>query len=144
MSDFITFLPTFNAACNATCATLLLVAYIAIRQGRVQLHMRCMLSAVATSALFLTGYLTRMALSGPHHFVGTGGWKIAYLILLFSHMVLAVALLPAVARTLFLASRERFAEHRRIARWVWPVWMYVSVTGVCVYVILYHLAPGSA
>ena len=84
-------------------------------------------------------YLTRYALTGTHH-LAAGGWvKAAYLTLLFSHMILAAATVPLVLRSLFLAHKKRFAEHRKIVRWTFPIWLYVSITGVVVYVVLYHV-----
>lgn len=141
MDAFLLFLPTLNAFWNATCATCLVAGFWAIRRGKKQLHMRCMLAALAASTLFLAGYLTRVALAGTHRFPADGLLKHAYLALLVSHMILAVVLLPMVARSLFLATRQRFPEHKRMARWTWPTWIYVSVTGVVVYVMLYHVAP---
>jgi uncharacterized membrane protein YozB (DUF420 family) len=98
-----------------------------------------MLGAVTASALFLVCYLTRSALTGTHEFAGTGAARTTYLTILFSHMVLAVVVVPMALRLLFLARRERFAEHRRLARWTFPVWLYVSMTGLTVYVMLYHV-----
>jgi putative membrane protein len=134
-------LPSCNAALNATSAVCLALAYGAIRCRRVHLHRNLMFAALTASTLFLVGYLTRMALTGTHRFPGGGMVKTCYLVLLFSHMVLAVVLLPLVLRALQLAMTGRFSAHRRIARWAWPIWMYVSVTGVVVYWMLYHLAP---
>lgn len=134
-------LPPLNAALNATSAALLLSGFAAIRRGRRELHRGLMLAACATSVLFLASYLTRMALTGTHRFPGDGALKAAYLAILLSHTVLAAAAAPLVLRTLFLAFRARFPDHRRIARATLPVWMYVSVTGVVVYLMLYHLAP---
>jgi uncharacterized membrane protein YozB (DUF420 family) len=134
-------LPALNACLNATSFVLLSLGYLFIRQRRVTLHLRCMLGALLASAVFLVGYLSRMALSGPHRFPGVGWVKTFYLALLFSHMVLAVVVLPLIFRALYLAAKQRFAEHRRITRWAWPIWMYVSLTGVVVYFMLYHLAP---
>jgi putative membrane protein len=134
-------LPSVNAALNATSATLLLAGFLAIRRGARDLHRILMLSACGASVLFLAGYLTRIALTGTHRFPGEGALKTAYLAILLSHTVLAVLVLPLVLRTLFLASKARFADHRRIARATFPIWMYVSVTGVVVYALLYHVAP---
>jgi putative membrane protein len=132
-------LPPLNAALNATSAALLFAGWRAIRAGRRERHRRLMLSAFASSALFLVGYLTRIALTGTHRFPAGGLLRAAYLGVLGSHTLLAAAALPLVLRTLFLGIRGRFDEHRRVARWTLPVWMYVSVTGVAVYVMLYHL-----
>lgn len=135
-------LPTVNATLNAASAALVVLGFRAIRRGDRERHRALMLSAVACSALFLAGYLTRVALTGTHRFPGEGALKIAYLAVLASHTLLAVFAAPLVLRTLFLALKERFPDHRRIARATLPVWLYVSVTGVAVYVMLYHLAPG--
>jgi putative membrane protein len=134
-------LPSLNACLNATSAGCLLAGFWAIRRGDKARHMRLMLGALASSSLFLVGYVTRMLLTGTHRFPGTGPLKGAYLALLFSHMLLAIVLLPMLGRALFLAYKQRFGEHRAMARWAWPTWMYVSVTGVVVYWMLYHLAP---
>lgn len=134
-------LPPLNAGLNATSAVLLLLGGVAIRAGDRERHRALMLSALATSALFLASYLTRVALTGTHRFPGGGALRAAYLLLLGSHTLLAAAALPLVLSAVWLALRGRFATHRRVARWTWPVWMYVSVTGVLVYVFLYWIAP---
>lgn len=133
-------LPTLNALLNATSALLLFLGWRAIRAGRRDRHRNLMIAACGSSVLFLASYLTRVALTGTHRFPGEGAFKAVYLIVLGSHTLLAAVTLPLVLRTLWLSFRARFAEHRRIARWTFPVWMYVSVTGVAVYVMLYHLA----
>lgn len=138
---FVEALPTVNASLNALSATLLLAGWRAIRGGRRERHHAIMLSALAASALFLAGYLTRVALTGTHRFPGGGALRTAYLLVLGSHTLLAVATLPLVLRTLYLALRGRYEAHRRIARWTFPVWLYVSVTGVAVYLMLYWIAP---
>ena len=142
--DLIEILPSFNACLNATSATCLAAGFWAIRQRRKVLHQRLMLGALASSTVFLVGYVLRLCLTGTHRFPEVGLVKHAYLALLFSHMVLAIVLLPMVLRALYLAYRQRFTEHRKMARWAWPTWMYVSVTGVLVYWMLYHLAPSLA
>ncbi len=134
-------LPTVNAALNATSAVLAVLGFRAIRAGRRETHRALMLAAVASSVLFLAGYLTRIALTGTHRFPGAGALRAAYLAILGSHTLLAALAAPLVLWTLSLALRTRFPDHRRIARWTLPVWLYVSVTGVAVYVMLYHLAP---
>jgi putative membrane protein len=133
-------LPSVNAALNATSATLLVLGFRAIRAGRRERHRALMLSALGASLLFLAGYFTRIALTGTHAFPATGAFRAFYLAILASHTLLAAAAGPLVLRTLFLAFRGRFDAHRRIARATLPVWLYVSVTGVAVYVMLYHLA----
>jgi len=119
----------------------LLAGWRAIRAGRRELHRALMLGALASSTLFLASYLTRIALTGTHRFPGGGALRAAYLAVLGSHTVLAALVLPLVLRTLWLALAGRFPDHRRIARLTLPVWLYVSATGVLVYVMLYHLAP---
>jgi putative membrane protein len=134
-------LPSINAALNATSAFLVLGGFAAIRSGRRELHRRLMLGGVAASALFLAGYLTRVSLTGTHRFPGEGPLRAAYLAILGSHTLLAAAAAPLVLFTLSLSLRSRFAQHRRVARWTFPIWMYVSVTGVLVYAMLYWVAP---
>jgi len=134
-------LPASNAFFNALSGVLIFLGWRAIKAGDKVLHPKLMLAACGSSVLFLAGYLTRVALSGTHHFPGHGAVRDFYLVLLASHTLLATALLPLVFRTLFLASNARYAEHKRIARWTFPTWMYVSVTGVVVYVMLYQVAP---
>jgi putative membrane protein len=135
-------LPTVNAGLNALAFLLLALGWRAIRRGDRDRHRALMLAAVSASALFLVGYLTRVALTGTHRFPGEGALRALYLAVLASHTVLAVLAAPMVLRTLFLGLRGRFPEHRRIARVTAPIWAYVSVTGVVVYLMLYHLAPG--
>jgi putative membrane protein len=134
-------LPTLNAALNALSGLCLVGGLRAIRKREQQRHRRFMLAAATASILFLVGYLTRVVLQGTHRFAGTGALRALYLTILFSHMVLAAAVVPLVIRTLYLSLSGRFDRHRRIARVTFPIWMYVSVTGVIVYVMLYHF-PG--
>jgi putative membrane protein len=136
-------LPSLNATLNAASAVLLFLGWRAIRAGRKELHRALMVAACGSSTLFLAGYLTRIALTGTHRFPGGGALRVAYLAVLASHTVLAALTLPLVLRTLQLSLTSRFAEHRRIARFTFPVWLYVSATGVAVYVMLYHLAPAA-
>jgi putative membrane protein len=132
-------LPTVDAALNATSAALLTLGYVFIRRGNVRAHKTCMLSAVGTSALFLACYLTYHYFHGTTRFTGHGAVRPVYFTILISHTVLAAAIVPLVVTTLYRALRGRFALHRRIARWTLPAWLYVSVTGVVVYWMLYHL-----
>ena len=132
-------LPAVNAALNGTCATLLTAGYFFIRRRRIQAHRACMIAAFGVSVLFLASYLTYHALHGSTHFAGTGAARGLYFAILISHTLLAVAILPLVLRTLFLAGRNRITEHRRLARWTLPLWLYVSVTGVVVYWMLYQM-----
>ena len=136
-----TALPTVNAALNATSATLLFLGWRAIRAGRRELHRALMLGACSSSVLFLAGYFTRIALTGTHRFPAGGALRIVYMAILASHTVLAALTLPLALRTLQLSLGARYVEHRRIARVTFPVWMYVSLTGVAVYVMLYWIAP---
>jgi putative membrane protein len=138
-----TLLPPLNAALNAGSALFLLAGWRAIRRGDRERHRRRMLSAFACSALFLVSYLTRVALTGTHRFPGGGALRAAYLAILASHTLLAVVCLPLAITTLVLGLRARFDLHPRVARFTLPVWLYVSVTGVLVYVLLYHLAPAA-
>lgn len=141
-----------NAGLNFSALLLLLVGYGKIRSalrsgeateraGYIAQHERFMKLAFLTSALFLVSYLTRYYLTGSHAFPGSSLVRTVYLVILVSHMILAVATVPLVLRTLFLAREKRFAKHRGLARWTFPIWLYVSVTGVVVYVLLYHVAP---
>jgi putative membrane protein len=140
---FAELLPTVNAALNLLSATLLFAGWRAIRRGDRERHRQLMLAAVSSSAVFLVSYLTRVALTGTHRFPDDGALRAVYLVVLLTHTVLAAAAAPLVLRTVFLSLRDRIGEHRRIARWTLPIWMYVSVTGVVVYVMLYHLAPNA-
>lgn len=132
-------LAAINAALNLTSGVLLTFGWIFIRRGDVRRHRLSMLLAVATSSLFLVFYITRLAITGIHSFAGEGVAKAIYLGLLSSHIFLAILIVPGVLRLLYLAWKERFPDHRRLARWVHPAWLYVSVTGFVVYVLLYHV-----
>lgn len=136
-----TLLPAWNAALNATSGVLIVLGYRAIRAGHRDRHRRLMVAAVAVSAAFLVSYLTRVALTGTHRFPGDGPLKWLYLAILLSHTVLAAAVAPMALRSLFLGWKGRFDAHRRLARVTFPVWLYVSVTGVLVYLLLYQVAP---
>ena len=131
--------PALNATLNATSAVLLIAGALFIKAGRIGAHRACMLAACATSTLFLISYVTYHAQAGSVHFRGIGWTRPVYFTILISHTILAVVIVPLAARTLFLAARERFADHRAMARWTLPVWLYVSITGVVVYFMLYHL-----
>jgi len=131
-------LPSVNAALNATSALLLIAGYGFIRAKRLPLHVACMLSACATSLAFLVSYLIYHAQVGATPFPGQGWIRVAYFTILISHTVLAAVILPLVGRTLWLAIQRRFDAHERLARVTLPLWLYVSVTGVLVYLMLYH------
>lgn len=128
-----------NAGLNLTSLLLLLAGYRSVRRRDLKAHRRAMLGAFAASVLFLAFYLLRFSLTGTHRFAGEGGARAAYYTILFSHSILAAVIVPLILRILFLASRSRFHEHRRWARWAFPLWLYVSVTGLLVYFLLYHL-----
>ena len=134
-------LPALNAVLNATSAVLVVLGYRAIRRLEVDRHRKLMLSAAAVSALFLVSYLAYHAQVGSVRFTAEGLPRSIYFAVLISHTILAVFTLPLVLRTLFLGLKRRDDRHRRIARWTLPIWLYVSVTGVIVYVMLYHLYP---
>ena len=135
------YLPSVDATLNATSAVLLTLGFFFIRQRRIRAHKACMLSAFATSTIFLVCYLTYHYFHGTTHFPGQGAVRGFYFGLLGSHTVLAAAIVPLALTTLYRALRRRFPQHKRIARWTLPVWIYVSVTGVVVYFMLYHLYP---
>ena len=132
-------LPEVNAALNAISAVLLVSGYIFIRRRNIAAHKRCMLSAFVSSSLFLVSYLTYHYYAGMKRFMGQGPVRTVYLGILFSHTVLAVVIVPLVLVTLSRALRGRFDRHARIARRTLPIWLYVSVTGVVVYWMLYRM-----
>ena len=134
-------LPPVNATLNGTSAVLVFLGWRAIRAGERARHRAFMLAALGSSVLFLVGYLTRIALTGTHRFPGGGALRAIDLGVLGSHPLLAALAAPLILWTLSLALRARFLDHRRIARRTLPIWLYVSVTGVAVYVLLYQLAP---
>ncbi|MGH9657453.1 MAG: DUF420 domain-containing protein [Bryobacteraceae bacterium] len=132
-------LPAVNAALNTTAATLLVVGYVLIRRGRREAHKKAMLAAFAASTLFLACYLVYHFQVGSVPFAGTGAIRTVYLSILFTHTLLAAAVPVLAILTLSRALRGRFDAHRRIARWTLPIWLYVSVTGVVVYWMLYRM-----
>jgi uncharacterized membrane protein YozB (DUF420 family) len=133
-------LPALNASLNAASAVLLSFGYVCIRRRRIAAHRVCMLLALLTSALFLASYLTYHYHAGSIPFRGTGWTRPAYFTLLISHTILAAAVVPLALVTVTRAARRRFDRHVAIARYTLPIWMYVSVTGVIIYVALYGLA----
>lgn len=132
-------LPTVNASLNAIAAVLLVIGWVLIRRGRVRAHRAVMLSAVACSLLFFASYITYHAQVGSVRFQGTGAVRTVYFTVLLTHTVLAAAVPFLAGITLVRALRRRFERHKAIARWTLPIWLYVSVTGVVVYVMLYVL-----
>ena len=134
-------LPSLNAALNALSAALVVSGYLCIRRGKATAHKRCMLSALVVSSLFLLGYLMLRAVAGMTRFTGEGWIRPVYFAILSSHTVLAAVIVPLVFLALVRAIRGDFERHVRIARWALPLWLYVSVTGVLIYWVLYHLYP---
>jgi putative membrane protein len=132
----LSFMPGVNAALNATSATLLVAGLIAIRNGRREVHKRLMVSAFAASAVFLVGYVLYHYAHGDTQYQGQGTIRIVYFAVLMSHVLLSIVMLPMILTTFFLAARERFGAHKRLARWTLPIWLYVSVTGVLIYFML--------
>lgn len=132
-------LPALNACLNTLCALLLIYGYRLIRQRRIAAHKRVMLAAFTVSVLFLISYLIYHAQVGSVKFQGTGAVRTFYFALLISHTILAAAVPPLAIVTLYRAWKGRYDKHRRLARITLPIWLYVSITGVLVYLMLYHL-----
>lgn len=132
-------LPAVNATLNAMAATFLTTGYICIRLGRRELHKRCMLAALTTSALFLVCYLVYHASTGSRPFPGQGAIRVVYFAILITHVILAAAILPLALMTARRGLTAQYGRHVRIARWTLPLWLYVSVTGVVIYLMLYRL-----
>ena len=135
----VTDLPALNALLNLTSGILVAFGVYFISRRRIQAHKACMIAALGVSALFLTSYLVYHYNVGSVRFEREGWIRTIYLSILISHTVLAVVIVPMALRTAYLAWRERFNQHVRIARWTFPIWIYVSVTGVVVYLMLYQL-----
>ena len=131
-------LPALNATLNGLSAILLTSGYILIRRGRRDLHKRCMLAALTTSALFLVSYVIYHFNTGSRPFPGQGGIRVVYFVILITHVILAAAILPLALITTTRALKDHFDRHVRIARWTLPLWLYVSVTGVVIYLMLYQ------
>ena len=134
-------LPHLNAILNAIAGCFLLAGFVFIKFGNSSAHRLCMISALIVSGLFLISYVTLRFYTPIFVFQGEGLIKIFYYILLVSHVLLAMAIVPLVLFTVLRAFKERFAAHKKIARWTWPIWMYVSVSGILVYLMLYQLYP---
>ncbi len=131
--------PVIDASLNGTSAVLLLIGRSFIKHGRMAAHRATMITALISSSLFLTSYLYYHWHVGSVHFQGRGWARPVYFSILISHTILAAAIVPLIIITLIRALREQYDRHRAIARWTYPLWMYVSVTGVIVYFMLYHL-----
>jgi putative membrane protein len=139
------FFPPVNASLNALSGILLAIAYWFIRRKKIAQHRRFMLAACVTSVLFLICYVTYHSLRGGvvTRFAGTGFWRTTYLTILTTHTILAVTIVPMAILSVWNGLKMRVPQHRRIARWTFPLWMYVSVTGVLVYFFLYHWFPSA-
>ena len=137
-------LPALNATLNGVAALFLLAGYVFIRQRRIAAHRASMLAAVAASTLFLMSYVAYHANAGSKPFPGTGPVRAVYFFILVTHIVLAAAIVPMVLMTLSRALKQRFDRHAVIARRTFPLWLYVSVTGVVIYLMLYRFYPGPA
>ena len=135
----VTDLPALNATLNAICAVLLVIGWVLIKRGRIRQHRAVMIAAVSVSALFLTSYLIYHAQVGSVRFTKVGLIRTVYFTILLTHTVLAAAIVPMVLVTLSRGLSGRYDPHRRIARWTMPIWLYVSITGVVVYFMLYRL-----
>lgn len=135
------FLPAVDATLNATAATFLCIGYVAIRNGARRLHKYCMVSAFAASSLFLICYLTYHFVHGDTKFQGTGPVRAIYFLILATHILLSMSVVPLAVASLYFATRGAFAKHRRIARVTLPIWLYVSVTGVLIFFMLKGSIP---
>lgn len=131
-------LPALNAVLNSVCSILLIVGFFLIRKKRIAAHRRVMLTAFGVSVAFMASYLIYHFQVGSVKFSGEGVWRAVYFAILFSHTVLAIAVPPLAVVTLFRGLSGRYESHRKIARWTLPIWLYVSVTGVLVYLMLYR------
>ena len=134
-------LPHINAILNATSALLLLAGFFFILRRRVRAHLTCMLGALSVSALFLVSYLFYHYNHGSTRFTGQGFIRTVYFVILISHTILAALIVPLILLTVRRALRGEFGRHMRLARWTFPLWLYVSATGVVVYLMLYQLYP---
>jgi putative membrane protein len=143
-SPLLDFLPLLNALLNSTSALLLLLGRAAIRRGDRRRHAQLMLAAFGTSAVFLVSYLGYHFVHGDTRYLGAPALRAVYLLILASHVLLSIAVVPLVLAALWFAWRAQFVKHTRVTRWLHPIWLYVSVTGVLVYLMLYRLPHGSA
>ena len=135
-------LPAVNACLNATSTVLLILGYHFIKQQKKTAHRNCMIAAFFTSTIFLVCYLIyHLNIRAVTKFSGQGWVRPVYFFILITHIILAVVIVPLIFVTLSRAIRGRFEQHKKIARWTWPLWLYVSLTGVIVYLMLYHFYP---
>lgn len=136
-------LPTLNASLNATAALLLLWGRVLIKRGHRQAHQKVMIAAFGVSVIFLVCYLIYHAQVGSVPYPGHGAWKALYLFILIPHIILAATVPVLALRALYLGVKQEYEKHKKVTRWAWPIWMYVSVTGVIVYLMLYVLPHGA-
>ena len=136
-------LATLNAVLNSIAAVLLVIGWVTIARGNWKAHRAAMVAAFAVSAIFLVSYLTYHAIAGSVPFKGQGAVRVVYFAILISHVILAAAVPVLALRMFFLAWKQRWEAHRRLGRITLPIWLYVSVTGVVIYAMLYHLFPGA-
>jgi len=141
MTDFFSVLPHLNATLNASTFVLLSCGYYFIRRKRVSAHRNCQISALIASVVFLISYIVYHSHHGVTRFAGQGIVRPIYFTILTTHTFLAVVIVPFVIVTVWRAKRKDFLRHKRIARWTLPLWLYVSITGVIVYIMLYHFYP---
>ena len=134
-------LPAVNAVMNSISAVFILTGWIMIRSGKKRAHAACMITALITSSVFLTGYLVHKYYNGTTRFTNPEWVRPWYPVLLFTHLVLAIAIVPLIIKTVYHAATRQWLKHTRIARWTMPIWLYVSVTGVLVYFVLYQWYP---
>jgi putative membrane protein len=137
----LTDLPALNASLNATSGLLVMAGLWSVKGRRIRQHKLCMVLATAVSGVFLASYVYYHFHAGHTAFTGQGWVRPVYFAILISHIVLAVAVVPLVLATVVLGLRNRLPSHRRLARWTAPIWLYVSVTGVVVYLMLYQIFP---
>lgn len=137
----ISFLPHLNAILNTIAACFLIGGFIFIKGGNREAHQICMIVALIISSLFLISYVIHRFYVPIFVFQGEGGIRIFYYILLISHVFLAITIVPLIAITVIRAFKKKLAAHKKIARWTWPIWMYVSISGIVVYLMLYQLYP---
>lgn len=135
-------LPAVNATLNGLSAVLLTLGFLFIKRGHKIAHRNCMAAALVSSTVFLACYLTyHFTVKAITHFANPPEWRPIYLAILISHTILAVAILPLIALTVTFAVKQDFTRHKQFARWTWPLWLYVSVTGVVIYLLLYQIFP---
>ena len=145
LDDLIRLMPPFQAVMNTLAIVLLSTGYYFIRSGNRAMHRRCMIVTLIVSSVFLVSYLSYHAMVGYQPFAGRGLIRPLYFTLLASHIVLAAIIVPLVLATVWFAARGRFDRHPYIARWTLPIWLYVSASGVVVYLLGFHVyPPGSA